>query len=341
MKNYKIPNDHIVVIGSGPAGCAAAAAIAKSSFKVIIYERGFPGKDKACGDALLESSIKLLRNNGIGMNRLISLKAIQVDQTDLYDQNSFIGQIKERKYSGCVIPRATLDQELRNEIVRHSGVSIKYGKTVTNIEVLDGGKIKLSLKCRIGGYQSVTCNAAVIATGSTNKLSKKFKIDGLPVEAISSSIYSRVEKQASNTLIFQFNRECKPGYRWLFPVGEKTANMGICILRKKDAINLYSKSQKLLIDYNAIPLGKWRVGLGQLWSGLGSKWHDKAGIVSCGDAAGLINPNSGEGISAALRSGESAGIAISKYIKEGNNLERIEDYSKMIIRPNYPSVIIG
>ncbi len=53
--------------------------------------------------------------------------------------------------------------------------------------------------------------------------------------------------------------------------------------------------------------------------------------MSCGDAAGLINPYFCEGMTAALRSGEQAGKAISGYLLGNRDPLKLEEYSKRII----------
>ena len=57
-----------------------------------------------------------------------------------------------------------------------------------------------------------------------------------------------------------------------------------------------------------------RGGLGALWSSKGIKWHHETGVISCGDAAGLVDPTSGEGLTAALASGKHAGSAVASFL---------------------------
>ena len=63
------------------------------------------------------------------------------------------------------------------------------------------------------------------------------------------------------------------------------------------------------------------------WSGRGRHWHHPAGVVSCGDAAGVADPLTGEGISVALLSGEQAGRAIARYLQDGCAIAHLEAYS--------------
>jgi 2-polyprenyl-6-methoxyphenol hydroxylase-like FAD-dependent oxidoreductase len=103
------------------------------------------------------------------------------------------------------------------------------------------------------------------------------------------------------------------------------------VLDEKPKANLRSLGEELLKDHHAKPLGRWRGGWGPLWSGLGQYWHHPSGVVSCGDAAGLINPYSGEGMTAALRSGEQAGKAISDYLLGNHDPRKLNEYSHWII----------
>ena len=110
---------------------------------------------------------------------------------------------------------------------------------------------------------------------------------------------------ASPTLVFG---EPSPGYAW------HAANVGVCSVVKSGASALRAERDALLKRLNvwgAVPL---RGGLGALWSGKGAAWSNEAGVVSCGDAAGLIDPVSGEGLAAALVSGKHAGAAIASFL---------------------------
>ena len=60
----------VVVIGAGPAGCAAALTLAQNGILPLLVEKGLPGKDKACGDAWVPSAVEELRSFGIGQREL-------------------------------------------------------------------------------------------------------------------------------------------------------------------------------------------------------------------------------------------------------------------------------
>lgn len=317
----------VVIVGGGPAGCAAAYTLGKKSINATIFERGRPGKDKACGDALVPSALELMNLFGINQDRIEALGGYRNNRVDMYVYDLLIRQAEYKNNASWVIPRAVIDQEIRNVTAGHA--SFQYETSVTNLTIEPTGSLKLSLKYKDGRSDQVICDAVILATGSMNRLSKKLGIHGKPSKAFAVSLYA--EMQHPDARIFQFVDSCEPGYRWIFPVSEKTANMGVCVLDEKPKANLRSLGEELLKDHHAKPLGRWRGGWGPLWSGLGQYWHHPSGVVSCGDAAGLINPYSGEGMTAALRSGEQAGKAISDYLLGNHDPRKLNEYSRWII----------
>jgi len=315
-----------IIVGGGPAGCAAAYTLAKKSINVTVFERGQPGKDKACGDALIPSAIELLSLFGINQDRIKALGGCRYDQINSYIDEVLISQSENNSKDGWAIPRAVIDQEIRN--ITAENASFQYEICVTDLTLEPTGSLKLSLRYKDDTSNQIECDAVILATGSMNRLSKKFDIDGKPRKSFAISIY--VEIQQPDALIVQFVDSCKPGYRWIFPISDKIANAGVCVLNEKPKANLRLLGEEFLRDRQANPLGRWRGGWGPLWSGLGQRWHHRSGVISCGDAAGLINPYSGEGMTAALRSGEQAGKAISGYLLGNRNIFELEKYSKWI-----------
>jgi menaquinone-9 beta-reductase len=321
MKKLKV-----IVVGGGPAGCAAAYRLAGDSIDVTVVESGQPGKDKTCGDALVPSAINLIGRFGIGSDRIQALGGRRFHNVDLYQNETLFWRFDNEQNQGWVVPRKIIDQEIRNTI--SSLVSIQYKTTVTGLTTDQSGEMKLSLKLKDGNLDDVTGDAVILATGSANELSCNLGIDGSPVKGVSISAYA--EMAAGDSLIFQFLESCQPGYRWIFPVSEKTVNSGVWLRSEKPNINLKGMGEDLLAHFGARRFGKWRGGWEPLWSGTRSPRHHPCGIVSCGDAAGLVNPFTGEGMTAALASGEQAGIAISRYLRENKDPDKLEAYSQWV-----------
>ncbi len=317
----------VIIVGGGPAGCAAAYTLAKKSINVAVFERGQPGKDKACGDALVPSAAELMSLFGIDQERTKALGGHRYNRVNLYVDELLVHQFEYKNKAGWVVPRAIIDQEIRNITAEYA--LFQYETCVTDLIIEPTGSIKLSLRYKDGRSGQVMCDAVILATGAMNQLSKKLGIDGRPYKAFAISVYAEI--QQPDALIFQFVDSCQPVYWWIFPISEKAANMGVCVLNEKLKVNIRLLVEKFLKEHHANPFGKWRGGWGPLWSGLGQYWHHPSGVVSCGDAAGLINPYTGEGMTAALRSGKQAGKAISSYLLGNRDPLKLEEYSKWII----------
>ena len=264
---------------------------------------------------------------GIEQERIKALGGYRYNRVNLYVGKLLIRQSEYKNKAGWVIPRAVIDQEIRNVTAEYA--SVQYETFVTDLIIEPTGSLKLSLRYKDGTSNRIECDAVILATGSMNRLSKKLGIDGKPRQAFAISVYAEI--QQPDALIFQFVDSYEPTYRWIFPISEKVANVGVCVLNEKPKANLRALGEELLKDHHAKPLGRWRGGWGPLWSGLGQYWHHPSGVVSCGDAAGLINPCGGEGMTAALRSGEQAGKAISGYLLGNRDRLKLEEYSERII----------
>lgn len=123
---------------------------------------------------------------------------------------------------------------------------------------------------------------------------------------------------------FYFTARLAPGYGWVFPTGPQSANIGVAVspvyfpskrstaalldefvewLQKREVIararrDSPVKGYPIRTDFPSHPVA-------------GSNW------VIVGEAAGLVNPVTGEGIDLALRSGLLAGETIAQDIRTG------------------------
>jgi flavin-dependent dehydrogenase len=130
--------------------------------------------------------------------------------------------------------------------------------------------------------------------------------------------------------VFEFKPCCSPGYAWAFPLADDHINFGVCTLARPAGQPLASLAREHAQALALHADGRLRGAREATWSGHGRRWHHPAGILSCGDAAGLSDPDTGEGIAAALLSGQRAGQTLAQYLHDGN-LERLESYSRWIL----------
>jgi flavin-dependent dehydrogenase len=212
----------VVIIGAGPAGCAAAIELGNRGLNAVVLERGLPGKDKPCGDCFLYSAIAVLEEYGVNTRELS--KDVTFRSVSLYNDSKLVWEFKSGEDLARVMPRKMVDQQLRDIVARKA--TIWYDCCVLDIELESDDRWKISY--RKEGEGCIYAKGVVIATGALNKLSKKWKVCGQPQDSAAVSAY--VDLGNAESLLFQFTDLCKPGYGWIFPCAGGKANIGVCAL---------------------------------------------------------------------------------------------------------------
>jgi flavin-dependent dehydrogenase len=318
---------HVVVVGGGPAGSAAAHAAAQSGLKVLLVERGSAGRDKACGDMFVPSAIEIMRNLGVDCRALLAAgSGASFDAVELRSARGLMWRVRYPAEPVWIIPRTVADQALRDSLP--PGVRVLYQASVGDIVELP--RSLLGATASLPGRRTVnlSCEAVILATGAQDPLPVRWGISGERILAPSISAY--VRNPGLDLPAFEFLATCRPGYRWSFPAGDGCANLGVCALAPTKGSPLKDRGRNLLLACRLAPEVRWRGGAGALWSGRGVSWHHSAGVISCGDAAGLIDPINGEGLTAALASGQAAGNAIADFLMGNQNMKSLRNYSDWI-----------
>jgi flavin-dependent dehydrogenase len=154
MKNYRA-----IVIGGGPAGCAAAYTLARKSVNVTILERGQPGKDKTCGDALVPAAVEMLAHYGIDQDRLLKLGGCYFDRMQLLYGQVLLKEFNNEKNRSWVIPRSIIDQEIRR--ITGDSLPIQYRTAVTGLTAGSSGELKVTVQYPDGNPGEMTAEAVI------------------------------------------------------------------------------------------------------------------------------------------------------------------------------------
>lgn len=306
-------SSHVAIIGSGPAGCAAAITLGRHRVPAVVFERGQPGKDKPCGDAYLPDAVALMDELRITEPFEGNRSARVFEQIELWDSTRRIWTLGLDGRRGWIAPRGAIDQALRDEAGRVS--EIRYGTAVIGIRQTESGW-QVAFRANDGERVTQEFAAVIIASGAANALSRTFGISGDPTTGASISVYAHVDDVRAP--MFQFTPMGIPGYGWVFPLGGGRVNIGVCATMRAPAY-LRDRTVAYLDRWQAVEREPLRAGAGPMWSGLGQRWHHDGGLVSCGDAAGLVDPLTGEGIAPAMESGINAADAIASYLGSASN----------------------
>jgi geranylgeranyl reductase family protein len=309
----------VLVVGAGPAGSVCAAVLARGGARVALLDKSAFPRDKACGDLLGPRGVQVLRDL-----RLPEPSGPQVGPILVVGPTG--RRVRLPSAPGLTYPgyglaatRATFDACLHDAAIDAGAVALMGRADVPRWS--DG---------RLEGFRSSRGDEiwADFVVGADGAASRVATVAGLVAPALvlwgfAVRVY-RPQPVVLPAIVLWEPRAWHgfPGYGWLFPGAEGGANLGLGVGSGADR-QAGAAAARALPDFV-----KHLEGLGLLEAGRGGPTQTarrlggwlKMGMVGTtpaagrvllvGDAAGLVNPLQGEGISQALQSGRWAAEAI-------------------------------
>jgi geranylgeranyl reductase family protein len=319
----------VVVVGGGPSGAATAYELARRGRSVVVCEKAAFPREKSCGDGLTPRAVRALLDLGLEAEaarwtRVEGVRAHAFGRTRTF---AFPGEGRWPSY-GLVVPRHELDAavlaraEAAGARVLHREVVdiVRDGRRVAGV-VADGG----------GRREEVRAGWVVAADGAGGKVARALGAGPLPgaVRGLAVRQYFPAPVGGDGCwydvwLDVRLEGRIPPGYGWVFPVGGGTVNAGIGFNSTSERWRGTSL-HKLMDAFLARLPGEWEMGpstalgpprAGRLAAGARIAPVHGPGFVVVGDAAGWINPATGEGIGYAYEIGRIVGRHLDEALGE-------------------------
>lgn len=313
----------VAVIGAGPGGSATAHYLAQRGLKVLLLDKAQFPRDKTCGDGLTPRAVGVLQDMGLADDLKRAGHIIKRFEVFAPNGNSVRDAITV--HAGLpdyalVVPRFTLDERIRDRAVQ-SGATFMQAQVVELQRV--NSYVTLTVE-RAGKAETVQARIAVIASGASTRLLLQAGIlQQQPRVMVASRAYFENVAGLSDIWTLRFDDVPMPGYGWVFPAGDGLANIGVGYFkegRDASAANPFkqfiaSKAVRAMLA-NAKQVGPLK-GYPLRDDFLTSPTFGD-GALLVGEAAGLVNPLTGEGIDYALESGRIAAQRIAGMFEAGD-----------------------
>ena len=324
----------VAIIGGGPAGAITATLLARTGLTVVLLERSPAWRWRACGVFTSPAATAALRRVGLDesdLRRVLRpIPAMRVETRQGVSFRLTYGGSGSIDDSAVGIDRATLDGLLLDR-ARDAGVDVRLGAQVERVElgpvqgdppadqqlILAGQPEPVFARVVVGadGLRSVVARAAGVSRGSSlgHRVGLSFHLP----DPLGDDVHD-----ARMVII-------DDGYAGLAPVPGGRVNIGIVLGRSwSEFLRVHGAAEIARGIVERLPTGDtsppltWQpldpiAGVAPLGHRVTRRGGE--GWVVAGDAAGFLDPFTGEGLHRAIVSAELASEAIRAALASGDS----------------------
>ncbi len=332
MQNYDV-----LVVGAGPGGSSAARFSARHGLKTLMIEkRPDIGSPVRCGEGVSKSWMKDY-----------DVKPNQHWISDEVKGARIYGPSERRPITltaenagnevGYVVERDKFDKEMA-ALAAEEGADVWVKSPALSV-IKDDGRVAGARVRHNGEIEDVRAKMVIAADGFESEFGRWAGLKSviLAKNDIISCIEYRmigVDSDADYTDFYLSKAAAPSGYIWVFPKGEREANVGIgvTITEMKDRWDVRNYLDNWIKKHPGYAKGK---SIQQITGGVSvSKVRDKftlPGLMLVGDAARLIDPITGGGIANAYVSGRYAADVTKDAIEKNDfSQEKMIEYEKLV-----------
>ena len=330
--------DDVLIVGAGPAGAVAGVVAARAGARVRLLDRATFPRDKLCGDTINPGTLARLRH--LGLHEEIDRHGLKVDGMILTGERGVgvVGRYPQGVWGRAVV-RRELDWLLLQQALA-AGCQFDEGIAVQRVVVEEIGARRAVTGVAVGANGATRTIAAPVVIAADGRRStiafglglarhpsrpRRWAIGGyfenfLPTQSDRDAVATELPAGCLGEMHVRRN-----GYIGVAPLPGGLTN--VCLVKPsgpadadlRDPSALLTRAlarDPLLRDRAAgARLAAQPVVLGPLAVDVESPTLD--GLILAGDAAGFIDPMTGDGLRFAVRGGELAAAAAVHALEHG------------------------
>ncbi|MFH1297253.1 MAG: NAD(P)/FAD-dependent oxidoreductase [Bacteroidota bacterium] len=315
----------VIVAGAGPAGTMAAYELARKGVDVLILEKARFPRYKVCGGGL---TWKIRDKIPFDISPVVEREIVSVRFSCNY--SNFFTRTSPDPLILCTM-RQNLDQFLLDQALA-AGARIQHGEHISALHPVGPSIV---IQTRNTNFRS---RVVIGADGTSSMVARCSGLHqdlrpGLAWEAEMDAEEEELERYGQT--VFLDWGTFPGGYGWIFP---KRDHFSIGVGGPASLSGYLKRYNEQFIQSSGIrftgirSLKAWPIPM-KTRKGL---FH-YGQVVVAGDAAGLTDPLTGEGISYAIRSGTMAGRAVFSYLQ--GDTGALASYSEEINHELMPEIL--
>ncbi len=317
-----------IVIGLGPAGAIAAYTLARAGWSVLALDKSVHPRPKICGgclsrkvDAILPFSVSSVIEHPV--NGVVFTFKGQGGIKHALDE-PFAYMVRREKFDNFLVQKAI-----------EAGAIVRQGEWAVSLTKAESG---IFVETKMGCYRG---KVVVGADGVQGIVARELGPDYAHSSCLALTTEIAINSVSPGNCIWIDIGWVDLGYGWIFPrhpscsvgiAGSGSKGLGL----KKAFASLFT-SHWLLAEQKATTINGYRIPLSTSTNRQKKIISDRVALI--GDAAGLADPLTGEGIYYALWSGLSLANCL---IEHGKDLSSgLKDYDRRIRLEFHPQFAVA
>jgi geranylgeranyl reductase family protein len=289
-----------IVVGAGPAGCAAAYDLAAAGRRVLLLDRATFPRHKACAGGLTRKSLRALRYSVAPVTRR-TISAVVVEKSD-----SEAATLVSRNPVCAMTVRQELDDYCLKQTLAAGARFARIGP----IEAVEESEDEIGVRADGRSFRG---RFLVGADGVHSRVRQWLHGDAPAWLRRGFALEVQVRDAGDSQLIFSLSA-VRHGYGWVFPEGDHL-NVGLYTDLPAEKLDRGRLMEWIRARFGPVSVGP---ATGQ-YLGFGAENAPAPArrVFLAGDAGGFADPLTGEGIYGAIASGQAAAAAIQAELDEG------------------------